>query len=702
MKRKKARQPGGPPAGRVPAQAGAGSGALAPCQGEAATASLPWWKRGWLFGLLVLVATVAAYQPAWQAGFIWDDDIYVSNNPLLTAPDGLRRIWFSLDLPSQYFPLTYTLFRIERALFALHAGGFHWVNILLHAVNALLVWKVLRRLSVPGARLAALIFALHPVQVESVAWITELKNLLSLCFSLLAVLAWLEFVEGRAGRLWRFYLCSLGLYLLALLSKSTACTLPAALLLVLWLRGLPLTRRRVAQVLPFVVLGVGMGLLAIWWERYHQGTEGASFGLGPLERLLIASHAIWFYAAKLAWPAHLSFSYPRWNIQPGDPLAYGWLAALAAVALLIYAARRRLGRGVEVAALFYVATLSPVLGFIMLYTFEYSFVADHYQYAACIGPIALAAAGLTWAWRRWGGGKPFPGGLLCAVLALLLGALSWRQSGTYADAETLWRSTLENNPESTLAHNNLGNLLLERGEVDNAVAHFRAALAIRPDFAESHSNLGNALARQGHVREAMQEYQAALKLRPDLPEVHNNLAGLLAGQNQVDAAVEQYQTALKLRPGFADAHSNLGLLLLRRGRTEEALPHLRKAVELRPGVATAQNSLGLALLERGELDEALPHFQQALALQPDLATAQNNLGTLLYQKGQLDPALARFQKALELQPGFAEAANNAGQVLLRQGRLDEAIPAFRRALEIRPDFVLARTNLGKAMLQKGP
>ncbi len=702
MKRKKAREPASSSAGRAPARAGAGSGALEPRQGDAAAASLPWWNSGWLFGLLILVGTVAVYQPAWQAGFIWDDDIYVSSNPLLTVPDGLRRIWFSLDSPSQYFPLTYTLFRIERGLFGLHASGFHWVNILLHAVNALLVWKVLRRLSVPGARLAALIFALHPVQVESVAWITELKNLLALFFSLLAVLAWLEFVEGRAGRPWRFYLCSLGLYLLALLSKSTACTLPAALLLVLWLRGLPLTWRRVAYVLPFVLLGVGMGLLAIWWERYHQGTEGASFGLGPLERLLIASRAVWFYAAKLAWPAHLSFSYPRWNIQPADPLAYGWLVALAVVALVIYMARRRLGRGVEVAALFYVATLSPVLGFIMLYTFEYSFVADHYQYVACIGPIAFAAAGITSAWRRWVGRKAFPGGLLCAVLALLLGALTWRQSGAYADAETLWRRTLENNPGSTLAHNNLGNLLLERGEVDNAIAHFRAALAIRPDFAESHSNLGNALARTGHVSEAIEEYRAALKLRPDLPEVHNNLAGLFAGQNRVDAALEQYQAALMLRPGFAEAHSNLGQLLLRRGRTDEAILHLRKAVELRPGLATAQNSLGLALLERGDLDEALPHLQQALTLQPDLATAQNNLGTLLYQKGQLDLALARFQKALELQPGFAEAANNAGQVLLRQGKVDEAIQAFRRALEIRPDFALARTNLGKAMLQKGP
>ncbi|HWW02700.1 MAG TPA: tetratricopeptide repeat protein [Candidatus Acidoferrum sp.] len=701
MKQKKARRFGSPPGDRSPVREQATRGGREQGNAAVAASSSPWWGSDWLFGLFVIFVTVLVYHPAWRGGFIWDDDIYVSNNPLLTAPDGWRRIWLSLDAPSQYFPLTYTVFRLERGLFGLNSTGFHCFNIFLHAANALLVWRVLRRLNVSGARLAALIFAVHPVQVESVAWITELKNVLSLFFCLLAMLTWLAFIEERARKRWRWYVSTLLFYLFALLSKSTACTLPAAMFLVLWLKRTPITKRRLAQIVPFIAVGLGMGLLAIWWEHYHQGTEGASFGLGPLDRLLLASRALWFYAAKLICPAHLTFSYPRWTIRADHPLAYSWLAGAAVLAWIIYAARRRLGRGVETAALFYVATLSPMLGFIMLYTFEYTFVADHYQYVACIGPIALVAAGMTRAVRSLGARDEWLRGFLCVPLVLALGVLTWRQSETYADVETLWRRTLANNPESVLALNNLGNLLLQRGDTDEALRHFAKAIELRPDFPESHSNLGNAFAQRGEAAEAMVEYQKALQLRPGLPEVHNNLGNLLARQGRVDEAVAQFQQALALRPGFADGHNSLGILLLQQGRVDEAIPSLRKALELRPDFALAHNSLGLALLEKGQLDEALGHFQKALELRPDLATAHNNLGSLLFQKGRLDEALAQFRKAVELRPDFAEADNNLGKVLLRKGQVDSAVIYFQRALTGRPDFALARSNLDKALLQKG-
>jgi len=248
-------------------------------------------------------------------------------------------------------------------------------------------------LSVPGAWLAAAIFALHPVEVESVAWITERKNVLSLFFCLLALLSWVEFIQERPGRYWRFYIMALIFYALALFSKTTACTLPVALWLILWWKKDPIDWRRLAQVVPFLVLGVGMGLLTVWWERYHQGTGEKLFAFGWLERVLIASHAVWFYAGKLLWPVNLMFSYPRWTIDPASPLAYGWLAAGAGLCAVICFARRHLGRGIEVAVLFFVATLSPLLGFIMLFTFRYTFVADHYQYVASIGLMALAAGG---------------------------------------------------------------------------------------------------------------------------------------------------------------------------------------------------------------------------------------------------------------------------------------------------------------------
>src|SRR5438874_1794033 len=362
--------------------------------GIAQRSFVPWW-RVYLFVLLLAAVTILAYRPAWNGGFLWDDDAYVTNNELLTAPDGLRRIWFSFDSPSQYFPLVYTTLRIERALWGLNPAGYHVVNVLLHVANALLVWRLLARLRVPGAWLAGAIFALHPVQVESVAWITERKNVLMGFFFLLTLLAWVEFLDQQTSRRWRLYSLALVLYALALFSKTTACTLPAALLLILWLQKRPITKERLVQVIPFVVLGIAMGLLTVWWERYHQGTHGPLFALGPVERILIASRAVWFYLSKLFWPSNLTFIYPRWIVSATHLLDYAWLAALGGLCAAICFARRYVGRSLEVAALFFVATLSPVLGFIMLYTFRYTFVADHYQYLASIGPIALASAGIT-------------------------------------------------------------------------------------------------------------------------------------------------------------------------------------------------------------------------------------------------------------------------------------------------------------------
>jgi hypothetical protein len=264
-----------------------------------------------LQGTVIVLLVITAFFPAVSGGFIWDDETYVKNNALLTVPDGLKRIWFSLDAPSQYFPLTYTTFFIERKFWGLNPSGYHWVNLLLHAANALLVWQLLKRLSVPGAWLAAAIFALHPVQVESVAWISERKNVLSLFFYLLALMSWTEFIEERPRPLWRFYLLSLIYCCMALCSKTTACTIPVALALILWLKEKPIDGYRLMQIIPFIGLGAGMGFLTMWWERYHQGTQGKLFALDLPERILVASHAVWFYAGKLVWPVNLKPSVIR-------------------------------------------------------------------------------------------------------------------------------------------------------------------------------------------------------------------------------------------------------------------------------------------------------------------------------------------------------------------------------------------------------
>ena len=551
---------------------------------------MDWSKRDWIFCLILAVVTMLAYQPAWNGGFIWDDDEYVANNELLTAPDGLRRIWFSLDAPSQYFPLVYTTFRIERALWGLHPFGFHWVNLLLHVANALLVWRLLVRLKVPGARLAGAIFALHPVQVESVAWITELKNVLMGFFFLLTLLAWIKFVDERTKQPWRFYVLALILYVLALSSKTTACTLPAALFLILWLQKKPINWERIRQIAPFVLLGVGMGLVAIWWERYHQGTHVRFVAPGPIERILIASRAVWFYLGKLIWPSNLIFIYPRWNIAPGNALDYIWLVAGAGLCVVICFVRRYVGRGVEVAAAFFVATLSPVIGFIMLFTFRYTFVADHYQYLACIGPIALASAGVASLAGAFKGSRQLILGAALCVIVTLAG-LTWLQSAMYGDIETLWRTTLLRNPDCGMAYNNLGNTLYQANRIPEALDLFRQALKINPDNDAAYYNLGNALVQRGRTSEAIDQYEQALRINPDFAKAHNNLGNALLLMGRTSEAIDQYERALRIKPNFAEAHGNLGAALAQQGRISEAIEQLKAALRINPGYIDVRNNL---------------------------------------------------------------------------------------------------------------
>ena len=528
-----------------------------------------------LLALFLGLATVMTYRLVWHGGFIWDDDRYVTHNHLLTAPDGLRRIWFSLDAPSQYFPLAYTVLRIERSLWDLQPAGYHWVNIFLHLGNALLVWRILLRLKVPGAWLAAGIFALHPVQVESVAWISELKNVVMGFFFLLTLLAWIEYVDETGERRPFFYAAALVFYLLALFAKSTACTLPAALLLILWLKKKPIGRRAFFEIVPFVGLALGIGLVAVWWEKYHQGTR-MLVSLAPVDRLLIASRAVWFYLSKIFWPSDLTFIYPQWRIDAANPFAYCWLIATGAFAVLIYFARRFFGRSVEVAALFFLATLSPLLGFIMLYTFRYTFVADHYQYLASIGPIALISAGLTTLSRSFKNVQWLVFGGAVVILASL-SLLSWRQSAMYRDIETLWRTTIARNPGCWMAYNNLGVVQFEKGNIDDAINKYGQALRLHANYPEAHYNLGSALLQQGKIDDAIQQCEKALELEATDPDAHVVLGNAFLAKQDLGRAISQYQQALTLRPEDSNAHYNLAIAFQEKGETEAAAREYEKA-----------------------------------------------------------------------------------------------------------------------------
>jgi len=486
-------------------------------------------RRRVIAGAALIVGLVlAAYAPARRGGFVWDDDAYLTNNPLITAADGLGRIWFSLDAPSQYFPLVYTMFRFEHGLWGMNPLGYHAVNILLHALVALLLWRLLAVLSLPGAWLAAALFAVHPVHVESVAWITERKNLLSTVFLLGSVLTWLRFVAAAPGaRRLLWYGSSLGMCALALFSKTTTCTLPLVLLLLGWLKGERVSGRRLLHLAPFTVLAVVMGLVTIWWEQNHQGTSGAEFAFSWPERIIIAGRGFWFYLGKLAFPVNLSFMYPRWSLAAGSLPSYAWPAAAALTGGALWLARASVGRSTIAAGIFYVVSLGPILGFVSLYTFRYTFVADHYQYVASMAPIALVAGVCSRTWlssaalarQRW---------LVPAALLVLLGAMTWRQAGSYRDSETLWQQTLVRNPTSWLAWNNLAAIRVKQRDYPEAERLYRRALEINPRSAEVQYNLGLLAVDRRDLAESRQRYRALQQLDPEQADALLKLIGVIS------------------------------------------------------------------------------------------------------------------------------------------------------------------------------
>jgi Flp pilus assembly protein TadD len=460
------------------------------------------------------------------------------------------------------------------------------------------------------------------------------------------------------------------------------------LFLILWLQKKPMTVRRLMQIIPFVVLGAGMGLLAIWWERYHQGTNRAVFTfLSPIERMLVASRAVWFYLGKIFWPSNLTFIYPRWNISPADLFDYIWLLAGLAACVAIYFLRRYFGRSVEVAAAFFVATLSPVLGFIMLFTFRYTFVADHYQYLACIGPIALASAGIVGLSDKF---TQYRTVIVSAALLVVacLGTLTWRQAATYTDIDTLWRTTLARNPECWMAHTNIGLVLFQKGQIDDAISHYRSALQMQPDWWDAEYNLGTALSAKGQVDEAILHCEKAVSMRPTDPDAQVSLANLLLQKGRSDEAIAHYQKAITVRPDDFLARYGLGHALLEKGELDSAIQVCRSALLLRPLDADCHTTLAIALEEKGYPAEAIKHYQKALELAPKSIPTLTNLAWLLATSQ--DASLRNGLKAVELAKQADRLVGGTNSLVLRtlaaayaeNGEFAIAIRTARSAMQL--------------------
>jgi len=409
--------------------------------------------------------------------------------------------------------------------------------------------------------------------------------------------------------------------------------------------------------------------------------------LSPIERILVASRAVWFYLSKIFWPSNLTFIYPRWNISPTDLVHYIWFLLGITACVVIYFLRRYFGRSVEVAAAFFVATLSPVLGFIMLFTFRYTFVADHYQYLACIGPIALASAGIVSFSEKFTQYRVI---ILSAALLVVAGlaTLTWRQAATYADIETLWRTTLARNPESWMAHTNIGLVLFQKGQIDDAIAHYRSALQIQPDWWDAEYNLGTALSAKGEVDEAILHSEKAVAMRPTDPDAQVSLANLLFQKGRIDEAIAHYQKAITARPDDFLARYGLGHALLEKGELDSAIQACRSALFVRPLDADCHTTLAIALEEKGNPAEAIQHYNKALELAPKSTATLTNLAWLLATSQ--DASLRNGLKAVELAKRADRLVGGTNALVLRtlaaayaeNGEFANAIGTARSAMQL--------------------
>jgi len=553
-------------------------------------------RRATMAAAVLVGATLAAYLPAMNGAFVWDDDFHVTANPSLEDARGLLAIWTDLRATPQYYPLTHTTFWLQHRLWGEWTLPYHLLNVLLHACSAVVLWRILLALRVPGAWLGAALFALHPVHVESVAWITERKNVLSGLFYLAAAavyLRWASVPRGAVGsrsshgasrspRERALPWIAMALFACALLSKTVTASLPLALGLVLW------WKRRYSRVADTAVLGAmllagaAMGKLTSLLEQYQIGAVGEPWSLTIVERALIAGRAWWFYLGKLAWPAKLAFVYPRWEVDVTSPAQIAFPLAAVGALVVTFRLRERLGAGPWVALALFTVSVAPALGFFDVYPHRYSFVADHFQYLASIGPLALLAAAVAAPRGRAAAARQRQALRTAVGVAVLmvLGGLTFFQASAYRDPESLWRHSLARNPDAPMARFNLAVLLQGKGESGEPAALYREALEDEPELVDAHVNLANLLASEGRLDSAVEHYREALRIHPALATAHYNLALALEGRGERDQALRHYRHAIAIRPDFAEAHNNLAIVLYESGRYSEAWTAVQRSREL--------------------------------------------------------------------------------------------------------------------------
>jgi tetratricopeptide (TPR) repeat protein len=624
-------------------------------------------RRNIRLGILSIVfGALLVYIPAMRAGFIWDDPDYVINNATLRSFNGLIEMWTQPGSLPQWYPLVHTTYWIEYHLWGLWPTGYHIDNVLLHIVSALLLWRLLRMLRVPGAWLAAAIFAVHPVQVESVAWITERKNVLSGVFYFLSLITYLQFDAARDApvtqRRGRLYYVSLLLFVAALLSKSVVATLPATLLVIFWWKRGTIRWRDIRPLIPFFVIGIGLGLLTAYLEVHKVGARSdkiVELNLSAVQRVLIAGRAVCFYFGKLIVPWPLVFIYPQWK-PIGPAIWWQWLFPIFVVVaiLSLVLLRNRIGRGPAAAVMVFCGTLFPALGFLNVYPMRFSYVADHFQYHAAAAMITLLAALLCRYASQFG-----------RIVLIPLAAITLIRTHDYHDAQTLWYATLRRNPDSWMVHTNLGKVLVERGEQTGDERFFI---------------------------EAAKQYEIALGLDPNIHDTHANVATMMARKGDDAGAIAEFERALAIHPYFAPAYYGLGQVYQRQGKLDLGMEMYQKAIEISPDYPLANYSIARILEQQGDTLGAIDHYRKAVAGMPEDADARYNLGTCLLRVRLYPEAVYNLQHAVRIRPDWAQAWTNLGAGQLFSGHPQDAIASFQSALAVSPNFTPAQQGLARA------
>jgi len=671
-----------------------------------------------LAGLLIGL-TLLAYWPAYTAGFVWDDDSYIIENMSLRQPDGLIDIWLNPRATPQYYPLVFTTFWLEFQAWGLRPLGYHVNNVLLQILCALLLWRLLARLNLPGAWLVATIFAVHPVEVESVTWVTERKNVLSLALAMGSMLCYMRFApiepsetqesNFNARRGW-WYAAGLTLFVLGLFSKTAIVALPAVLLVLIWWKRGKIRIADVAPLVPFFIAAICMGLLTAWLERNYVGALGAEFSHSPAERLLIAGRALWFYAGKVFWPYPLIHIYPRWDVQ--TVAWWQWLFPISALALIgaLWLLRGRIGRGPLAAVLIFAGVLFPALGFFNIYYMRYSYVADHFQYHASVALIVLSGAGLG---RMTQAAQPRTrNGALVASAALLLAlaGLTYEHSTDYSDLEHFYRVIVEKNPHAWMASRNLTSFLVAANRTDEALGVVQRAIEIEPNRAETRDVLGvvylqsaNASSDKAQLLErALKEFGTARELDPTNPDVMVHLGLTLVEANRSAEASPLFLEALERNPNEATSLAAMGSILWDAGRRDEAVDYLQRAGEANSATAEGQFALGLVAVAMEEWDDAAQHLEASLKLKANSARAHFELATIRARQQQLDEAAKHYQEAIRLRPSFMPTRIQLASVLVQLGENDQAIEQLDAALAQDPKSVDALVGLGVAHTAGNP